>query len=135
MPRAIPPFDTIVARRLEAQHLAGARLKTPAELVSWFGAIQAQDYAGVKWAVAQRLGDVTDEEMDRALDRGELLRTHILRPTWHLVHPADIRWMLEITSPRVRTANAYRGKKLGLEANAFTKSTAALRKRSAGGRR
>ncbi len=63
--------------------------------------MQAQDYAGAKWAVAQRTIGLTDADLDRALADGSILRTHVLRPTWHFVTPADIRWLLALTAPRV----------------------------------
>ena len=79
-----------------------------ADVVGWFGALQSQDYHPAKWAVAQRLGDgVTDAALDRAFDDGAVLRTHVLRPTWHFVTPADLRWLLELTAPRVHALNAY----------------------------
>ncbi|WP_157253991.1 winged helix DNA-binding domain-containing protein [Nonomuraea typhae] len=88
-----------------------------AEVVGWFGAVQAQDYQPAKWAVAQRLGPgVTDVGLDRAFDDGVILRTHVLRPTWHFVAPADLRWLLELTAPRVHVLNgyAYRRGELGV---------------------
>ncbi|TMR31332.1 winged helix DNA-binding domain-containing protein [Nonomuraea zeae] len=79
-----------------------------AEVVGWFGAVQSQDYHPAKWSVAQRLGPgVTDVDLDRAFDDGVILRTHVLRPTWHFVAPADLRWLLELTAPRVHVLNGY----------------------------
>ena len=94
----------LVRRRLASQHLAKPSLAAPAELVHAFGAVQAQDYAAARWAVGQRLVGATSALVERALDEGSILRTHVLRPTWHLVAQADIRWMLELTSPRVKAA-------------------------------
>jgi hypothetical protein len=66
-----------------------------ADVVGWFGGLQSQDYQPAKWALAQRLGPgVTDADLDRAFDDGVILRTHVLRPTWHFVAPADLRWLL-----------------------------------------
>lgn len=77
-------------------------------MVGWFGALQSQDFQPAKWAVAQRLGPgVTDADLDRAVDDGVILRTHVLRPTWHFVARADLRWLLELTAPRVHALNAY----------------------------
>ena len=81
--------------------------RTPAEVVSWLGAVQSQDFAGAKWALGLRARALTDADVDRAFDAGAILRTHVLRPTWHFVAPADIRWMLALTAPRVQAVNAY----------------------------
>jgi hypothetical protein len=70
--------------------------------VRTLGAVQSQDYAGAKWALAQRLGDVTDADLDRDFNAGRILRTHVMRPTWHFVTPEDIRWLQMLTGPRVK---------------------------------
>ncbi len=94
----------IVGQRLLNQKLVRSDLRKPVEIVSWLGAVQSQDYAGAKWALALRAPALTDADVDRAFDRGDILRTHILRPTWHFVAPEDIRWMLALTAPRVLAA-------------------------------
>ena len=65
---------------------------------------------------------------------GTILRTHVLRPTWHFVAPADIRWMLELTAPRVTAFNAYYYRKCGLDAAVFQKSNATLTEALRGGK-
>ena len=82
----------------------------PKAVVSWFGAVQGQDYEPAKWSLASRCGDVLDADVDRLIDEGKILRTHALRPTWHFVAPEDIRWIQALTAPRVHVANntAYR---------------------------
>lgn len=119
--------------RLHSQHISDPRHKQAADVVGWLGAVQAQDYAAAKWAVAQRTQGITDAGMDRALADGSILRTHILRPTWHFVLPQDIRWMLALTAPRVRAANATMDRQLGLDAAIFKRSHAVLTKALAGG--
>ena len=79
------------------------------------GAVQAQDYPGAKWAVALRAPRVTDAGVERAYDEGRILRTHVLRPTWHFVTPADIGWMLVLTAPRIRAAMASNDRQLELD--------------------
>jgi len=80
-----------VARlRLGSQHLTGGGLHKPSDVVRKLGAIQAQDYAGAKWAVAQRTRSATDAAVEQELIDGAIIRTHVLRPTWHFVAPADI---------------------------------------------
>jgi hypothetical protein len=111
------PMDplTIVRRRLAAQRLVGAPCATPAEAVAWSGAMQAQEYAEALWSLGLRLRDHTAADVEAACDRGEILRTHVLRPTWHFVAAADLRWMLRLTGPRVQAKNAGRYRQLGLD--------------------
>ncbi len=124
-----------VARlRLRNQRISNPTLKQPQEVVKWLVAVQAQDYPGAKWAVAQRARGVTDAVMDQALAEGTILRTHLLRPTWHFVSPADIRWMLRLTAPRVHAANAFMYRQLELDNTIFKGSNAALAKALGGGR-
>ena len=71
------------------------------------GAVQAQDYGASKWGIAQRTGGLTDAQIEKEIDDGTIVRTHVLRPTWHFVAAADIGWMLALSAPRVHAANAY----------------------------
>lgn len=90
--------------RLLSQQLQNPRFNDPQKLVSWMGAVQAQDYRMVKWALGVRLKSATVQKIDEAYRRGEVLRTHVMRPTWHLVASEDIRWMLKLSSKRIITA-------------------------------
>lgn len=90
--------------RLYNQLLTTHRLKTPKEVVSWMGAMQAQMYPMAKWAIGLRLPGSTNEMVEQAINNGEIIRTHILRPTWHFVSSEDIHWMLELTAPRIKMA-------------------------------
>src|SRR5512134_3646462 len=102
---SMPGFD-IAHQRLHNQRLSGEKLGTPSEVVRWLGAVQAQDYAGAKWGLKLRLQSATDKEIDRAFADGAILRTHVLRPTWHFVIPDDIRWMLALSAPHIYAINA-----------------------------
>ena len=68
--------------------------------MGWLGAVQSQDFGPAKWSVGRRTQGATDAELDQAYAAGTILRTHVLRPTWHFVLPADIRWLLAATAPR-----------------------------------
>jgi len=116
----------IPAYRLYNQHLSQPNLQLPAQVVGYLGAVQAQDYAGAKWAVAQRTPRLTDAALDQALADGSILRLHVLRPTWHFVTPADVRWMLALSRPRVRAQMAYGHRQVELDAATFKKSHAAV---------
>jgi len=97
-------------------------LKKPDDVVRWMGAVQAQEYTDTKWALALRMRQATDATIERAFASGAILRTHVLRPTWHFVTPADIRWMLSLTGPRVNAAMATYNRRLELDAAVFRKS-------------
>ena len=75
----------VAYQRLHNQFLLSEKLNTPKEVVAWQGAVQSQDYAGAKWAIGLRTRGLTDLDLDRAFADGSMLRTHILRPTWHFV--------------------------------------------------
>jgi hypothetical protein len=94
--------------------------------VGWLCAVQAQDYAGAKWAVGSRMRAATDADVERAFNAGAILRTHVLRPTWHFVLPADIRWLLALTAPRVKAGLASRHRQLGLDPKTLKRSNAAV---------
>jgi hypothetical protein len=123
----------IVRLRLLNQHINSTRFNRPAELVAWLGAVQSQDYAGAKWALGLRLPGSVDDEIEQAFASGAILRTHVMRPTWHFVAPADIRWMLALTAPRVHAISAYYYRKSGLDAALFTRSAAILTQELQGG--
>jgi hypothetical protein len=123
----------ILCRRLQNQRLSGLQFERAEQAVGWLGAVQAQDYGGAKWALAQRTGGATDAELDRLFAEGVILRTHVMRPTWHFVLPHDIRWLLQLTAPRVNAASAYYYRKLGLDEAVFRHSNHALARALEGG--
>jgi len=118
--------------RLTNQLLAGTSFKTPKEIVGWMGAMQAQDYSMSKWAVGVRLPNSTDKMVQAAIDKGEIIRTHLLRPTWHLVSADDIYWMLELSGPRVKAFIKPRIKQLEITDELFSKSNHIIEKALAG---
>lgn len=101
-------------------------LSKASEVVALLGAVQAQDYGAAKWGLAQRTRNATDAEIEKEIADGAIVRTHVLRPTWHFVAPADIHWMLALTAPRVHAANAYSYRELELDEPVFKRSRAAL---------
>jgi hypothetical protein len=78
--------------------------------------MQAQEYGPAKWGIALRMRDAAvDAEIDRAVDDGRILRTHVMRPTWHFVARSDIRWLLELTAERVHRVMAVYNRHLELD--------------------
>ena len=118
----------VARQRLANQRLVGDQLQSATDVVATLGAIQAQDYAAAKWAIAQRAQNLLDRDIDAALTDGSIIRTHVLRPTWHFVAPADIRWMLALTGPRINAGMAFRSRWLELDETAFRRSERALRR-------
>ena len=104
----------IAQLRLQQQQLLPAHIARPADLVRWMGCIQAQDYAGAKWAIGNRVKGSTDAGIEQDFNNGLLLRTHVLRPTWHFVSPEDIGWMLQLTGPKIKAFNKNLHTKLGI---------------------
>lgn len=89
--------------RLASQGISTSTFKTAKQVVSWMGAMQAQDFAMSKWAVGIRLQNATITDFEDAFNRGEIIRTHLMRPTWHLVSADDIHWLLELTAPKIKS--------------------------------
>jgi hypothetical protein len=114
--------SNIAHRRLISQHVGGNELKTPASLVSHMGAMQAQDFNMVMWAIGARLPGVTEEQVKKSFNTGKLIRTHLMRPTWHLVVPEDVSWLLELTAPRIRSAAKSRLRELEIDDKLVAKS-------------
>ena len=98
----------------------------PEGLVSYMGAVQAQDYAGAKWSVGLRLPGCTDADLERALGIGALVRTWAVRGTLHFIAGRDIRWMLAIVAPHVIKGNSRRYRELGLDPDTLVLSNEAL---------
>lgn len=120
--------------RLLNQHLASPLFKQPADLVYHMGAIQSQNYAGAKWAIAQRLKNAADKTIEDAFTNGDILRTHVMRPTWHFVHPDDIRWMIQLTAPRVMKIAGTQHRQHKLDHIIFSKSEKAILQAMEGGK-
>jgi hypothetical protein len=117
----------IVSSRLDNQRLSAPTGRGIAALVAAFGAIQAQEFEPAKWGIGQRIGEgATDAAVERAVASGHILRTHVLRPTWHLVPRADIRWMLDLTAPSVHRRMSPYNRQLGLDAAVMTRSLSAI---------
>ena len=116
--------------RLLNQQLLNPLFREPKELVSWMGAMQAQNYSMVKWAVGMRLKSATIQAVEKALHEGEILRTHVMRPTWHLVAAEDIRWMLKLSAQRIISANDSfaKGYDLDIPNEVYTKAHDLLEK-------
>ena len=116
----------IVRRRLARQRLIGEPFADVDQAIRFLVAVQGQDYAEAKWSLAERLDGIADADLDAAFDAGVFLRTHVMRPTWHLVAADDLPWLLELTAPRVHAALGYAYRRFELDEDVFARGHEAL---------
>ena len=115
-------LSAVAKYRLLNQNITKSGFTKAKELVSHMGAMQAQDFAMSKWAIGLRVPGLTEKEINASIDKGEIIRTHVLRPTWHLVNAQDVHWMLALTGPKIRSSLNGRHKELELDENIISKA-------------
>lgn len=118
----------LIFKRLNNQKLSAPEFQRPVDVVRWMGAVQAQDFNGAKWALALRMRKATNAVVEGAFNKGEILRTHVMRPTWHFVAPEDIRWLLDLTAARVNLRAGPNYRQFELDAAVFKRSHKVLTK-------
>ncbi|HEU4546781.1 MAG TPA: crosslink repair DNA glycosylase YcaQ family protein, partial [Microlunatus sp.] len=126
--------DTVLARRLATHRLVGAPLPAAAAVVDLLTCVQAQEWAHAVWSLGMRSAGSSHDGIVAAFDAGDLLRTHLLRPTWHLVAPADIGWILAATADRVHQKNAGMYRREGVDAATTARAADLLTGMLEGGR-
>lgn len=126
MSATLTPTD-IARWRMHTQGLVGPGYASPVVLAAQLGAVQFQDHALALWSVAQRVPGATVADVQFHLDGGDLLRTHVLRPTWHVVTADDVRWMLALTAPRVHVQNGSYYRRHGLDDDVLARAHEVLR--------
>jgi hypothetical protein len=122
----------VVNLRMNGLMLWGEKASSPVDVVTRLAAMQAQEFQAAKWSVAQRCAAICEKDIERAFAEGEILRTHILRPTWHFVSARDIRWMLELSAPRVHAINRHMYNREGIDEQLARKCIRLLRKELTG---
>lgn len=124
-----------VARtRLASQGISDPRFRTPHDVVSWLGAIQAQDYLGALWAVGLRMREAVEADIERALAERSIVRSYPLRGTLHFVAAEDVQWMVELSAQRVLRSRLGRlQREFGLDAGAFRRARKVVEKALQGG--
>ncbi|MDR2836657.1 MAG: winged helix DNA-binding domain-containing protein [Bacteroidales bacterium] len=108
--------------RIESHQLGNKVFDKPKDIVAWMGAIQAQDYNMSKLAIFNRLKGNSMLDIELAFKNGEILRTHVMRPTWHLVNSEDIRWMLQLSKTRLKSVGKERDRYLDITEELYTKT-------------
>lgn len=112
----------LIAIRVRQQHLSEHPVKTPVELVTWMGALQAQDYPAAKWALGTRLPGVTEADIEKAIAEKQILRTWPMRGTLHFIPARDALWMLRLCTPRIVSGLAGRNRQLELDDKVFSRT-------------
>lgn len=97
-------------------------------MVAWMGAMQAQDFSMAEWAIGARLLDTVVGDVENAINNALIIRTHLMRPTWHFVAVGDIYWLLKLTAPRIRSALKSRQKFLEISGPLILKINRLLEK-------
>jgi hypothetical protein len=124
-------YQEISHHRLVSQKLYKTSPISPQEIVKHLGAMQAQDYAMAKWAIGSRC-DTSEAAIEEAINSAQIIRTHILRPTWHFVSADDIYWILDVSAPQVKKFTASAGKKYGYDAKKLDQINSKIEKLLAG---
>jgi len=112
----------LLRARLHFQGLESPVFKTPADMIRYFGAVQAQDFFGSLWAVGQRVAGATETTVEAALNEGKIVRSWPMRGTLHLTAPEDLRWMLDLLGPRAMAKSVSYQRGMGLTKKDFVKS-------------
>jgi hypothetical protein len=126
----------IARLRLHNQRIAYATIEKPSDVVAWLGAVQAQDYLGALWAVGLRMRNAVEADVERAIADRTIIRTWPMRGTLHFVAAVDIRWMLELLTPRAVANNAqWLLRDFDLDESAFARSKDLFARALQGGKR
>lgn len=112
----------MVQRRLYTQRLIGLKFATPADAVSFLGAVQGQDYLYSLWALGLRVAGATEASVEQAIADRQLVRTWPMRTTLHYVTAADARWIVRLNAERTLRSAARRLREEGLDDDALARA-------------
>ncbi len=129
-----PNMQKIALFRLQNQQITHPKFSKIKDVAAWQGATQAQDFTHAKWAIGLRLPGTTDADLEAAIDRAEIIRTHLLRPTWHFVAAEDARWMLRLSKPQILPVLFTMDKQIGLDEKIYQNALPILAKSLENGR-
>jgi hypothetical protein len=127
-------IKNLLRSRLYFQGLNHTPFETPADMVRYFGAVQAQDFLGSLWAVGQRVENGTEASVEDALNNGSIVRSWPMRGTIHYTAPEDLRWMLDLLAGRVIAKSIKVQRDAGLTKKDFLKSRTVFEKEMEGGK-
>ncbi|MFV0470782.1 MAG: winged helix DNA-binding domain-containing protein [Paludibacteraceae bacterium] len=118
----------IAIHRLHAQQLTKPHCSSPLQVVEWMGAVQAQDLPMALLAIVLRSEGGSVKSTEKAFDSNDIVRTHLMRPTWHIVSREDIYWMLDLTSSPIRRIIKRRHSELEMDSKLLYKANILLEK-------
>ncbi|SDD62761.1 winged helix DNA-binding domain-containing protein [Niabella drilacis] len=121
-------INELLQYRICNQQLHAQALQHPESLVAYMGAMQAQDYAMAKWGIGLRSPDLNGQQVEDAVNKGNIIRLHILRPTWHFVTTENARWMMELSASSIQKAARYTDQQTGLTTTLYLKARRILEK-------
>ncbi|WP_166660273.1 winged helix DNA-binding domain-containing protein [Paenarthrobacter nitroguajacolicus] len=113
--------------RLRRQQLRAPYAGSPGDVVRNLLAVQSQEFPYARWTLAQRSSTsassmVTALSVEQAVADGTILRTHILRPTWHFVHRDDLGWLMALSADRLHQGNKGMYRQTGIDDDSAAKS-------------
>lgn len=118
----------LLQHRIRNQQLHRPVPQGPEAVVAHMGAMQAQDYAMAKWAIGLRMQTPGEAQIEDAINEGNVIRLHIVRPTWHFVTTSDARWMMQLSAASIQKAARFIDRQTGLTGALFTKVCRVLEK-------
>lgn len=124
--------DWLIDTRLRRQQLRPPQAHGPDDALKNLLAVQSQEFAYARWSLAQR-SDGDAAALERAVADGTVLRTHVLRPTWHFVHRDDLDWLMDLSAPRLHQGNKGMYRQTGIDAATAERSGNILAAAVAGG--
>lgn len=114
--------------RVVSQLLINSKIESVENVVSWMGAMQAQDLNMAKWAIGIRMKNGREETINTAINDGKIFRIHALRPTWHFVDAKDLDWITDLSAPQIKAKSKGRQKELEITPALLKKSYKLLQK-------
>ena len=120
--------------RLYYQRIGQNKFEQPNQVVTWFGAMQAQYYTSVKWAIGLRCAHAIETVVEQAIANKTIIRTWLMRGTLQVVAASDICWMLALLGPRLMANSARRHRQLELDKDTFIHCYEVLTKLLQGGK-
>lgn len=122
-------IEPLTLHRLHNHGIVDSAFARPKDVVSWFGAMQAQDFPHAKWAVGVRCPNATLADVERAVADRAIVRVWAMRGTLQLVAAEDVRWLVGLVGPRIITRLAkYDMRRFELNDKEFVKIEKVLNK-------
>jgi hypothetical protein len=123
----------IVRLRLRRQQLRAPFGGSVDDVLRNLLAVQSQEFPYARWTLAQRTNGSTAGQVEEAVADGRILRTHILRPTWHFVHREDLGWLMGLSADRLHQGNKGMYRQTGVDEATTAVSGRILAEAVAGG--